>query len=63
NLDLRDGKQRTFLNQCAKPAFPKEKPSEATLWILTACSLYQGGLHGAGLDASANPLNQILGGL
>ncbi len=63
NLDLRDGKQRIFLNQCAKPAFPKEKPAEATLWILTACSLYQGGLHGAGLDAAANPLNQILGGL
>lgn len=63
NLDLRDGKQRAFLNQCAKPAFPKEKPAEATLWILTACSLYEGGLHGAGLDAAANPLNQILGGL
>jgi CRISPR-associated endonuclease/helicase Cas3 len=63
NLDLRDGKQRTFLKQCAKPAFPKEKPAEATLWILTACSLYEGGLHGAGLDAVANPLNQILGGL
>jgi CRISPR-associated endonuclease/helicase Cas3 len=63
NLDLRDGKQRAFLNQCAKPAFPKEKAAEATLWILTACSLYQGGLHGAGLDAAANPLNQILGGL
>ena len=63
NLDLRDGKQRTFLNQCAKPAFPKEKPAEATLWILTACSLYQGGLHGAGLDATSAPLNQILGGL
>lgn len=63
NLDLRDGKQRTVLNQCAKPAFPKEKPAEATLWILTACSLYQGGLHGAGLDAVTNPINQILGGL
>ena len=63
NLDLRDGKQRAFLDQCAKPAFPKEKPAEATLWMLTACSLYQGGLHGAGLNATADPLNQILGGL
>jgi len=63
NLDLRDGKQRIFLKQCAYPAFPKEEPEEATLWILTACSLYQGSLHGAGLDAAANPLNQILGGL
>lgn len=27
NLDLRDGKQRAFLDQCAKPAFPKEKPA------------------------------------
>jgi CRISPR-associated endonuclease/helicase Cas3 len=63
NLDLRDGKQRIFLKQCAYPAFPKEKPEKATLWILTAWSLYQGGLHGAGLDAAANPLNQILGGL
>lgn len=63
NLDLRNSNQRTFLDQCAKPAFPKEKSAEATLWILTACSLYQGGLHGAGLDAAANPLNHILGGL
>jgi len=63
NLDLRDEKQRTVLNQCAKPAFPKEKSAEATLWILTACSLYEGGLHGAGLNAAANPLNRILGGL
>lgn len=63
NLDLRDDKQRTFLNQCASPAFPKDKAAEATLWILTACSLYQGGLNGAGLDTAASPLNHILGGL
>jgi CRISPR-associated endonuclease/helicase Cas3 len=63
NIDMRDEKQRALLTPCAKPAFPKESPAQATLWILTACSLYEGGLHGAGLDATANPLDQLLGGL
>lgn len=63
NLDLRNQKQRASLDQCARPAFREEKPSDATLWILDACSLYQGGLHGSGFDANAEPLNEILGGL
>jgi len=63
NLDLRNEKQRAMLHQCASPAFGGEKPAEATLWILDTCSLYEGGLHGAGLDVTASSLNLLIGGL
>ncbi|MBI5388334.1 MAG: CRISPR-associated helicase Cas3' [Verrucomicrobia bacterium] len=65
NIDLHNAALRSqlFSGQIAAPAIPGEKPDECSLWRLTACSLYQGGLHGAGLDGTASLINPLLGGL
>jgi CRISPR-associated endonuclease/helicase Cas3 len=65
HIDLHNAALRSqlFGGQIAAPAFSGEKPDECSLWRLTACSLYQGGLHGAGLDGTASLINPLLGGL
>jgi len=58
-LDYRDSKTAPFLRQCATVVF-KDDSAKDGLHRLTATSLYEGGLNGAGLDCLAQDLSQFM---
>jgi CRISPR-associated endonuclease/helicase Cas3 len=58
-LDFRDSKMAPFLRQCATLVFKDDSPKNG-LHRLTATSLYEGGLNGAGLDCLAQDLSQFM---
>lgn len=58
-LDFRNSKTAPFLRQCATLVFKDDSPKDG-LHRLTATTLYDGGVNGAGLDCLAQDLNQFM---